>query len=184
MFSHVAGRLSLDFANTVGSRGVPMPNERLTDPAALVAWGAETGILSSAAGGASETVLARAVALREAVYRIFSRVAAERAADPADLAVLNGVLGEAEMHVTRRDRAFARGWAPPERPEHILWAVAADAADLLTGPMLHRVGECAGEHCGWLFLDESKNGSRRWCDMRDCGNRAKARRHYQRQREG
>ncbi|MCB0153982.1 MAG: CGNR zinc finger domain-containing protein, partial [Anaerolineae bacterium] len=54
------------------------------------------------------------------------------------------------------------------------------AAELLTSDRLNRVGQCAGESCGWLFLDTTRNHSRRWCEMEHCGNRAKAKRHYRR----
>ena len=61
----------------------------------------------------------------------------------------------------------------------MLWPVVQSAVDLMTSPELDRVGQCADDRgCGWLFVDTTKNRSRRWCDMRDCGNRAKARRHY------
>jgi predicted RNA-binding Zn ribbon-like protein len=56
----------------------------------------------------------------------------------------------------------------------VLWS----AADLLADPRRHRVRKCANSLCGWLFVDESKGGNRRWCSMAACGNRAKARRHY------
>jgi predicted RNA-binding Zn ribbon-like protein len=59
-----------------------------------------------------------------------------------------------------------------------LWSLA----DLLTGPDRTHLRECANDRCLWLFLDDSKNGSRRWCSMQSCGNRAKARRHYLRER--
>ena len=63
----------------------------------------------------------------------------------------------------------------------MLWPVAWSAAELLAQGPLERIRECPGQDtCGWLFLDLSKNASRRWCDMRVCGNRAKARRHYER----
>jgi predicted RNA-binding Zn ribbon-like protein len=67
----------------------------------------------------------------------------------------------------------------------MLWPVARSAADLLTSAEeLARVGQCADDRgCGWLFFDTSRNHSRRWCAMKDCGNRAKARRHYRRQRK-
>ena len=61
-----------------------------------------------------------------------------------------------------------------------LWPVLWDAAALLTSANLQRLGRCDDEHCGWVFLDHSRNRSRRWCAMEDCGNRAKARRHYAR----
>ena len=62
----------------------------------------------------------------------------------------------------------------------MLWPVARSAADLLTSDDLGRVRECAGERCNWLFIDRSKNHSRRWCDMQDCGNVAKVRRYRSR----
>jgi predicted RNA-binding Zn ribbon-like protein len=64
----------------------------------------------------------------------------------------------------------------------MLWPLAQSAGALLTGDQRARVRECSGHDCRWLFLDLSRNHSRRWCDMNDCGNRAKARRHYQRRR--
>ena len=66
----------------------------------------------------------------------------------------------------------------------MLWRLAVDASDLLTSTDLDRVRECSGDTCSWLFLDRSRNRSRRWCDMADCGNRAKARRHYSRLKAG
>jgi predicted RNA-binding Zn ribbon-like protein len=63
-----------------------------------------------------------------------------------------------------------------------LWSVARSAAELLTSPKLGRVKVCAGEGCGWIFLDESRNSSRRWCDSRDCGNRERVRKHLARKR--
>jgi predicted RNA-binding Zn ribbon-like protein len=87
--------------------------------------------------------------------------------------------------------------ARPEEPPHFgwvwvgieddltgfLWPVARAAAELLTSGQVVRLRECAGDPCGWLFLDLSKNGSRRWCDMADCGNRAKARRYRERKKK-
>lgn len=79
--------------------------------------------------------------------------------------------------------SFVWGWddaAPAlDRP---LWPVARSLAELLTSDELPRVRECAADNCAWLFIDTSKNRSRRWCDMAVCGNRAKARRHYARAR--
>jgi len=53
---------------------------------------------------------------------------------------------------------------------------------LTSSQRLNQVRQCRGDNCGWLFVDGSKNHSRRWCDMRDCGNRAKVRRHRLKQR--
>ena len=68
--------------------------------------------------------------------------------------------------------------------DSMLWPVARSAADLLTSGELQAVRQCAGRACGWLFLDTSRNRTRRWCDMSVCGNRAKARRHHERLRSG
>jgi predicted RNA-binding Zn ribbon-like protein len=184
-FSRVGGRLSLDFANTIGSRLAEASNDRLAGYADLLAWGVEAGLVAPGdaktwAGTPDVALFRQAVDLREAIYRIFSAVAAGRPAAEPDLAVLNGVLEASAFRVRPTGDGYAWTWPRPPRPEHLLWSIAADAGTLLTGSQLPRVGECASEHCGWLFLDESRNGSRRWCDMKDCGNRAKARRHYQR----
>jgi len=66
--------------------------------------------------------------------------------------------------------------------ERINWLIVRSAADLLTSDKLHDVRACSAEDCRWLFLDISKNHSRRWCDMETCGNQAKARRHYRRKK--
>jgi predicted RNA-binding Zn ribbon-like protein len=82
------------------------------------------------------------------------------------------------------EAAFAWTWAEPaSRLDAPLWPLVRQAAELLVGADLKRVRECAASDCRWLFLDTSKNHSRRWCDMKSCGNRAKVRRFYRRKRE-
>jgi predicted RNA-binding Zn ribbon-like protein len=187
----------LDFANTLnGSRAEP--KETLHGYADLVAWSRSAGLVD---GRAADGLLAvaerdpagaaatfdRAIALREAIFRLFAAVAGGRATDPADLATLNAALATAlgQLQVEPTPAGFAWTWrgddgAPPlERP---LWPLAWAAADLLAGDQAGRVRTCASPTCDWLFIDHSRNRSRRWCDMADCGNRAKARRHYARQR--
>ena len=103
----------------------------------------------------------------------------------ADLDALNATLARALPHlrIVPEADAYAWNWAGEEDAlDSMLWPVARSAGDLLTSDELKRVGECQGDGCGWLFLDMSRNRSRRWCDMGDCGNRAKARRHYHRQK--
>jgi predicted RNA-binding Zn ribbon-like protein len=63
-----------------------------------------------------------------------------------------------------------------------LWPIVLAAAELLTSAGRARVRECAAHGCGWLFLDTSRSQRRRWCTMASCGNRAKARRFYERTR--
>ncbi|MBI4413448.1 MAG: CGNR zinc finger domain-containing protein, partial [candidate division NC10 bacterium] len=80
---------------------------------------------------------------------------------------------------------FAWRWTGDgQRLDRMLWAVTRSAADLLTSGELAAVRECEAETCAWLFMDRSRNRSRRWCDMKACGNRAKARRHYERKKAG
>jgi predicted RNA-binding Zn ribbon-like protein len=129
----------------------------------------------------------RAIALREAIYRIFSAVVRGEEASLSDVDVLNDEvsIGLAHARLTQRGGGFEWGWEAGEGAlDRVLWVVARSAADLLTSDKLQRVTECASERCGWLFMDLSRNHSRRWCDMNECGNRAKARRHYERTHKG
>jgi predicted RNA-binding Zn ribbon-like protein len=87
--------------------------------------------------------------------------------------------------IVSTEEGLAWDWACAEDAlDRVLWPVVHDAAGLLTSQELKRVKKCADERCGWLFFDTSRNHSRRWCSMESCGNRAKARRHYERQRAG
>jgi predicted RNA-binding Zn ribbon-like protein len=183
----------LDFANTLSWRTSEQPEEKLGSYAALVEWGRKTGIVSAGearamlqAGQASKGVLKRAVSLRESIYRILAAQAAGRRARPSDLAILNETVREALGHLrlVPQAKSFAWRWpADSDVARRILWTVARSAAELLTSDHLGAVRVCAGSGCGWLFLDLSRNHSRRWCAMSDCGNREKARRHYQRVRQ-
>jgi predicted RNA-binding Zn ribbon-like protein len=123
------------------------------------------------------------LALRDMLHRIFTAVAGQQAPPPADLAALNSLLSRTLPHLRLipSGKSFAWIWAKVETDlEQVFWPVAYSAAELLTSEKLARLGQCAGEDCGWLFLDTSRNHSRRWCEMKHCGNRVKARRHYRR----
>jgi predicted RNA-binding Zn ribbon-like protein len=192
------GRLCLDFCNTVEWHAGPSPVERIDTYADLSDWARQVGLLSQAASErlarhaqrharAAEAVRGRAITLREAVYRTLAAHAHGRVPDPADLAVLNVELPQALARARLRlgGVAYRLTWdLDGEALDGLLWPIAYSAANLLATPeLLARVGQCADDRgCGWLFLDMTKNRSRRWCDMKDCGNRAKARRHYQRVR--
>jgi predicted RNA-binding Zn ribbon-like protein len=198
VFELTGGRLCLDFANTVSNHAGPHPTEHLHSYADLVSWGHQAGILSEEEAQLlfqeaarrpeeAQAVLARAIALREAIYRIFSSIAAGRPPQPDDVDLLNAALCEALSHLCCIDFAdgrFTWGWRGPQNAlERILWPVVRDAAELLTSGDLVRVRHCADDVCGWLFIDRSKNRSRRWCEMKTCGNKAKARRHYEKIRK-
>ena len=195
-FDLSGGRLCLDFANTLSKRLTSHPRELLVSYGDLVAWSRQAGVVTGpeaqglirkarrrpADAGA---VLERAIALREAIYRIFSAVAAERPAARADLATVNAALAEASalLGIVPKGDGFAWEWTTNEKNlDRMLWPVTRSAADLLTSTERAAVRECEAETCAWLFMDRSRNRSRRWCDMKACGNRAKARRYYERKR--
>jgi predicted RNA-binding Zn ribbon-like protein len=193
----IGERLCLDFANTVDWHASDHPKEWLTSYADLLAWSrharalteAQAQILARAAESRQDeaaSVLERAVTLREAVYRIFSAIAAGREPSAADLDVLNIELAQALTHlqITPTDRGFAQTWTGKDELDQMLWPIVWSAAELLTSDQdLERVRECPGDGCGWLFLDTSRNRTRKWCSMDSCGNRAKARRHYRKTRQ-
>jgi predicted RNA-binding Zn ribbon-like protein len=188
------GDVSLDFVNTLGWRLTGYPREYLRSYEDLLDWGRQAGLLALeetedlSREGARET-LSRALALREAIHRLISAHIAGESQDENDLSALNRELSIALSHlrVMPADGAYSWGWdrsgdegkTPLDSP---LWRVAQSAAQLLTSEKLGRVKLCAGEGCGWIFLDESRNSSRRWCDSRDCGNRERVRRHLARKR--
>jgi predicted RNA-binding Zn ribbon-like protein len=195
-YEATAGRLCLDFANTLANRTSDDPHEWLDSYDNLIAWAQLAGALSPEAAQPllaeapahpekAALALDRVIALRETIYRIFSATGSGGRPAGDDLAALNAALSEALPHlrVVPKGTEFAWDWGGDAMAlDRMLWPVARSAADLLTSEELDRVGECHGEGCGWLFLDVSRNHSRRWCDMGDCGNRAKARRHYHRKR--
>jgi predicted RNA-binding Zn ribbon-like protein len=133
----------------------------------------------------ASATLERAIALRETIFRIFSAVAEGHSPEATDVATLNGALSEtlSRLRLTMTADGFGWQWAGSgDSLEQMLWPVTRSAAELLTTGELSRVRMCGGEDCGWLFFDTSRNQSRRWCSMEDCGNRAKARRYHQRHR--
>ena len=193
-FELSAGRLCLDLPNTLSRRPTPEPVELLASYGHLLAWARLAGLVDEAGARAlldaaarrpdeARRVLRRAVALREAIYAAMHAVVDGEAVPDAALDVINAEAARANAHarIVRTDAGFGWGWdderAALDRP---LWPVARSAAELLTSSELPLVRECAADDCAWLFIDTSKNRSRRWCDMAVCGNRAKARRHYAR----
>jgi predicted RNA-binding Zn ribbon-like protein len=192
----LGGRLCLDFANTVDGRSGDHPVQYLSGYSDLVRWSVRTDVLAEEQAArllaraaqspeAGEAVFRHALALREALYRVFAATLAGQHPAAADLEAVNAILADA-MSRARLDWAggtLTWGW-PDESGalDRMLWPIVRSAAELLTSPDLARVRECPGADCDWLFLDTSKNHSRQWCAMDTCGNRAKARRHYARRR--
>src|ERR1700675_354412 len=197
-FDLSGGNLALDFANTVSNRPTPHARERLTDYNHLVFFGLDSGLypprvadqLFATAGpapGRGKSALQKAIKLREALFEIFSALAEHRAIPGNALALLNSTLQEAMAHgrIAHANRRFVWEWVGMENYlDSLLWPIARAALDLLLSDDLAHLRLCASEECAWLFLDQTKNQRRRWCDMKVCGNRVKARRHYERVKAG
>ena len=199
-FQLVASNLCLDFINTLDDRCDPeREQELLTSYADLLAFLRQSRALPENVlrrlahrnpndSPAAEKILQRARQVREALYRIFAAVV-EKHNPPAD--DLDEISSEwrrvsKHFHLRRTTKGFEWQWIADDENatagDRILWPVLRTALDLLTSSDLHRVRTCESETCQWLFLDTSRNHSRRWCDMKVCGNRSKAWRFYQRQR--
>ena len=189
--------LCLDFTHTLDGRYDTPSRELLNNFGDLVSWGRYVHILKDDEARSlreeatshpleASAALERAIVLREAMYRLFLAIAEDMSPREADLDILNAALAEALSHarIVPTDHGFVWDWAGGEvELNSMLWQVARSAADLLTAEELDAVRACASEDCRWLFLDTSKNRSRRWCDMKTCGNRSKARRHYVRKKQ-
>jgi predicted RNA-binding Zn ribbon-like protein len=195
-FQIIAGELCLDFINTLDNRLIPERRQELIQSYEdLLDWATQAGALSTAQRALllreaesdpkeAAAVRARAVELRECLYRIMTAVARSRRVSEDDLSVFNAYLGEALSHLElrRARKGFRLAW--PEnhsKLDSVLWRIARSASDRLSGDDLESVRECGDDTCRWLFVDRSKNHSRRWCDMKVCGNRIKARKFYRRQ---
>lgn len=192
----MGGRLCLDFANTVSARIEPLCREYLTTYGELVGWSQHAGILTDdeaeiLLSGAvrrpdlASAVLERAIDLRETLYQVFEAIADQREPRKAALGALNaalhGALSRLEVHPSAGEYEWA--WLRGEDElDWMLWPIVRSAADLLTSTDIGRVRQCAREGCDWLFVDSSKNQSRRWCSMDLCGSRVKARRYYRRRK--
>jgi predicted RNA-binding Zn ribbon-like protein len=195
-FAFNGGRLCLDFINTVRFRPVSDRLELINTYDELLGWARQATILTPGeAAILAETArkrersaadaLAQARALREAAYAILSARAAGLPAPEGALRTLNRAVGRAMAHAGLIPAGPGFEWAWPDTApdlHRVSWWVARSVAEVLTSADLTFVRECASYDCGRLFLDTTKNRSRRWCDMRTCGNRAKSRRHFERGR--
>ena len=195
-FELTGGHIALDLANTVDNRTSENPVDNLRSYEDLLAFAQQAGVISSAEARqlsraaadnprAGQKVLQQAIALREALFSILSSIASAKQPPVSKLEEFNDSLRQAGAHRVLSARHGVFSWTlstPDNTLERVLWPFVLEAAELLVSPDLANVRECASETCGWLFLDKSKSHSRRWCDMKVCGNRDKARRFYRRQR--
>jgi predicted RNA-binding Zn ribbon-like protein len=181
-FQLVAGHVALDFANTLDNRYDPARRMELLPTAErFLAFARQSGILT--AQGARRLVaqhsLNRIIELREGLHFLFLAVAEKQAPPPTALQTLNRILAEARAAQTLVWEKGVFEWRSP-KPVAPLHAIAFAAEELLTSADRIHVRECSADTCRWFFLDRSKNHSRRWCDMKTCGNRAKAQRFHAR----
>lgn len=198
----IGGRLCLDFVNTVDGRknqssqrkSQPLDSlllgDKLKDYSDLVAWSQHSGIVTAAEAArlikaskqkpaTADAVLHRAIALREALHRIFRATVMGSVPPSIDLETVNDELLKARRNerLISTDQGFRWDWTDDETAlDRMLWSVAQSAAEFLSTGDLSRLRECGGDECGWLFEDTSRNRSRQWCHMQDCGNLAKVRR--------
>lgn len=189
-----AEQLALDFANTVDDPLGPSRYDHVADYAGLLAWSERVGIVNARAAThlreqadthprRAAAVVRRGRALREAIETTFGALADGTSHDA----------GWEQLHPFVADAVQRASLVPAERGAGLkavwafedlgspLWPIAESAYALLTSPHVVRVKRCAG--CPWLFLDHSKNGSRRWCSMDDCGKHEKIRKYVQRRAE-
>ena len=200
----IAGQLCLDFVNTVDGRSSHalrsnnVLGDKLGNYSDLVEWSRHAGVITAAESrrlieegrrnpSEAAKVFERAIVLREALYRIFKAMLADGKLRSVDLDTVNDELQRArsQERLTRAGEGFTWEWAGPAAAlDRMLWSIAHSGAEYLTAGDLSRLRECGGEECGWLFEDTSKNRSRQWCVMQDCGNLEKVRRFRARQRRG
>lgn len=185
----VAGDLALDFANTVDDPWGPARFDHVHDAAGLVSWAQLVGVLDDAAAVRLQADLAehprraaalvrRAHTLRGTLEAVLGAVADGGEPGDDDWHALRDAVADAVAHATLelREDAAVLDWS--DNADGVLRRVAYAAHTLLTSDRLHRVKRCAG--CPWLYLDQSKNLSRRWCTMDDCGKHEKIRRYVER----
>ena len=178
----VGGSPALDLANTINSRRAP-EHDYLSSYDDLVAWARHAGVPGASTPGrdaaAEERALRSTHRLREAIYRTFSAVARREAPPVADVRRVLRAYGTAVGRGVL-DPAGAIRWPTASAAAVVLDPIAYAAGQLLLAIDRPPVKECPG--CGWLFLDRSRNSSRRWCDMRTCGSRDKMRRYHRSRR--
>ncbi|WP_410652682.1 CGNR zinc finger domain-containing protein [Amycolatopsis sp. cmx-4-54] len=170
-YDSIGGSVPLDLVNTVSWRRDPARREdRLSSPERLSEWvvlvGAGTARLE-----VSETVLEAVKSFRETLYRVL-------VSTPPDPTPLRKTLIEAYRHASLPPSLPLRWVVPLEDGGALPHFLALAAEDLLRTGDLERIRECEGPGCGWVFTDHTRNRSRRWCSSSDCGNRARAKRHY------
>jgi predicted RNA-binding Zn ribbon-like protein len=184
----VAGDAALDFVNTAEERGHPAAADALVTPADLLLWGQRYGLLDASArlGADAGDELDRARRARDLLYDLFfARIHARPATgaqltELADLARLAYQAGNLE---TADDQSVSWQWSSAELAT-VRHVAVTRGVELLRAEPSPRLKQCPGDHCGWIFLDFTKQGNRRWCQMSECGQEAKSERRRKRRHPG
>ena len=183
-YEFLGGNLALDFTNTVHDHGADDPGDDLRNVAEWVEWAAQAKLLTGMEArelrrSVDEAHFRRALKLRELLYEIFSAAASGKKPEASSLREFQSLYRDTlrQMELRPAGSHYRLAWSstmqPLERAQH---EIVRAASELLTSDALERVRQCCGDSCSWLFVDTSRNGMRRWCDMRACGNRDKVRR--------
>jgi predicted RNA-binding Zn ribbon-like protein len=191
-FDLIAGSVCLDFINTLDDRHTK-PKELIENYSDLARFGEDAGLLapgqtarlvklSAAAPDRAHNALHRAKELREVIHDVFWAIINKRPVPPEALARLNKEVQIASEHLRLIPANGGFEWQFDDLTDFdgLRWRIARAGADLLASDQLPFVRACSSKECEWFFLDTSKNHHRRWCDMKRCGNRAKVRRFYAR----
>jgi predicted RNA-binding Zn ribbon-like protein len=191
-FELIGGNVCLDFINTLDDRPSGKPKELLEDYYELARFGEDTGILTPQQldffyenvhlmPEEAADALRRAIHLREAMYAVFSALVKGQTVPPVEMDTLNAYIQDAALHSRLVESAGRCEWRFDNMGsafDAMLWPIARAAADLLASSDVALVRACSSPTCQWYFLDTSKNHHRRWCSMKQCGNRAKVRKFY------
>jgi len=189
------GTVALDFVNTVGNMRGHDEEQWLQDFGDLLYWAEQAGLLDRRAAAKlsdtprAEQAFAEAIRLREALHEVLVACIEHRRPPPEALATLNDWICDALAHrrLHPKGHAFEPRFDDDGAPLAFLRPVALDAADVLERELaedrVRRCGEAEVGRCGWMFLDETRNATRRFCSMTSCGNRAKQRRFQERRRK-
>jgi len=186
-------RVCIDFVNTLSWRGREVSAEALINYSDLIKWSRQVGIITPQDADKlfkkadrhpadGKRVLRGAVDLRETIYRIFAAIIENQKPAKEDLAAFNNYLSKTMVHSQIINTKKGFHWDSSGDKSKMNWVlnpIIRSAADFLVSDGLKKLKFCSDPMCRWLFLDISRNQSRRWCDMKDCGNRAKAKRFYQ-----
>lgn len=195
-FDFIAGNAVLDFHNTVAWPPRGKSNNRLPRPVDLVRWGMESGIVTNDEarrlrgycirnGSRSRSELVDTLRLRDLIHHLFLNLLEQRTPADASIAALNRHLKKLRSRQRIEWRQGDLRWSPvvSKGTTMIMDRLVLNAAELLTSEDPQRLRTCANPECGWLFLDTTRNGLRKWCSMAECGGRAKSKRYYESQKK-